>query len=93
MIARSIIALYVVCQSAVSLTAQTALTPDQTEAREIFRELVEINSSYKGGSTTPAAHAIGRRFLAAGFPASDVRVLGPAGDKDSSVVVRMQGTS
>jgi acetylornithine deacetylase/succinyl-diaminopimelate desuccinylase-like protein len=81
------------CLSAASLHAQTALTPDQTEAREIFKELIEINSSYKGGSTTPAAHAIERRFLAAGFPASDVRVLGPAGDKDSSVVVRMQGTS
>ena len=90
---RSIIALGLVSIAGVSLKAQTALTPDQTEAREIFRELVEINSSYKGGSTTPAAHAIAGRFLAAGFPASDVRVLGPAGDKDSSVVVRMQGTS
>jgi len=69
------------------------LTPDQAEAREIFKELIEINSSYKGGSTTPAAHAIARRFLAAGFPAADVRVLGPASDKDSSVVVRMQGAS
>src|SRR6266550_5916086 len=82
-----------VCLSAASLQAQTTLTPDQTEAREIFKELIEINSSYKGGSTTPAAHAIARRFLAAGFSAADVRVLGPAGDKDSSVVVRMQGTS
>ena len=88
-----ITALGLVCLSAVSLGAQTTLTSDQTEAREIFRELIEINSSYKGGSTTPAARAIARRFLAAGFPASDVRVLGPAGDKDSSVVVRMEGTS
>jgi acetylornithine deacetylase/succinyl-diaminopimelate desuccinylase-like protein len=93
MIARSIVALALVCQSAVSLSAQTALTPDQIEAREIFRELIEINSSYKGGSTSPAAHAIAARFLAAGFPASDVRVLGPAGDKDSSVIVRVEGTS
>jgi acetylornithine deacetylase/succinyl-diaminopimelate desuccinylase-like protein len=85
--------LCLVCLSAASLQAQTTLTPDQTEARELFKELIEINSSYKGGSTTPAAHAIARRFLAAGFPAADVRVLGPAGDKDSSVVVRMQGTS
>jgi acetylornithine deacetylase/succinyl-diaminopimelate desuccinylase-like protein len=85
--------LCLVCLSAAPLPAQTTLTPDQTEAREIFKELIEINSSYKGGSTTPAAHAIARRFLAAGFPAADVRVLGPGGDKDSSVVVRMQGTS
>jgi len=93
MIARPIIALAILCQSAVSLSAQTALTSDQIEARAIFRELIEINSSYKGGSTTPAARAIATRFLAAGFPASDVRVLGPTGDKDSSVVIRMEGTS
>ena len=93
MISRSAVALCLVCLSAGSLQAQMTLTPDQAEAREIFKELIEINSSYKGGSTTPAAHAIARRFLAAGFPAADVRVLGPASDKDSSVVVRMQGAS
>ena len=93
MISRLIVALGLVCLPSVSLGAQKPLTSDQTEAREIFRELIEINSSYKGGSTTPAAHAIARRFLAAGFPANDVKVLGPDGDKDSSVVVRMPGTS
>jgi acetylornithine deacetylase/succinyl-diaminopimelate desuccinylase-like protein len=90
---RHLIALALVCLSAASLRAQMPLTADQTEAREIFKEMIEINSSYKGGSTTPVAHAVARRFLAAGFPASDVRVLGPTGDKDSSVVVRMEGTS
>src|SRR5258706_15805184 len=93
MISRSAIALCLVCLSAGSLQAQTTLTPDQAEAREIFRELIEINSSYKGGSTTPVAHAIANRFLAAGFPAADVLVIGPGGDKDSSVIVRMRGTS
>ncbi len=73
--------------------AQTALTPDQAEARAIFQQLIETNTSYKEGSTSPAAHAIAQRFLDAGFPAADVQVLGPAGDKDSSVVVRMRGTS
>ncbi|MEP6551362.1 MAG: M20/M25/M40 family metallo-hydrolase, partial [Gemmatimonadales bacterium] len=81
------------CVCTAALNAQTQLTPDQSEARAIFRELIEINTSYKGGSTTPAARAIEARFLAAGFPSSDVRVIGPAGDKDSSVIVRMQGTS
>jgi len=73
--------------------AQAGLTPSQTEAREIFRELIEINSAYKAGSTSPIARAVARRFLAAGFPASAVTVIGPAGDKDSSVIVRMEGTS
>ncbi|MBA2685558.1 MAG: M20/M25/M40 family metallo-hydrolase [Gemmatimonadaceae bacterium] len=73
--------------------AQTTLTPDQSEARAIFQQLVEIKTSYKEGSTSPAAHAIAKRFLDAGFPAADVHVLGPAGDKDSNVVVRMEGSS
>lgn len=93
MISRTLIALFILRLPAISIEAQTPLTSDQREAREIFQELIEINTSYKGGSTTPAARAIARRFLAAGFPASDVRVIGPAGDKDSSVVVRMQGRS
>src|SRR4051812_33595060 len=76
-----------------NLPAQATLTSNQAEAREIFRELIEINSAWKAGSTTPAARAIARRFLAAGFPASAVTVIGPAGDKDSSVVVRMEGTA
>jgi acetylornithine deacetylase/succinyl-diaminopimelate desuccinylase-like protein len=70
-----------------------SLTPDQRLAREIFRELVEINTSFKGGSTAPAARTVADRFLAAGFPTADVRVIGPAGDKDPSVVVRMPGSS
>ena len=93
MISRLITALCIIGVPLVSLEAQTALTPDQREAREIFQQLIEINTSYKGGSTSPAARAIAARFLAAGFPAGDVRVIGPAGDKDSSVIVRMQGAS
>jgi acetylornithine deacetylase/succinyl-diaminopimelate desuccinylase-like protein len=73
--------------------AQTAQTPNQIEARAILQQLIEIKTSYKEGSTSPAAHAIATRFLDAGFPAADVHVLGPAGDKDSNVVVRMQGSS
>ena len=72
---------------------QRALTPDQAEARAIFQQLIETKTSFKDGSTSPAAHAIAQRFLDAGFPAADVQVLGPAGDKDSNVVVRMRGTS
>jgi acetylornithine deacetylase/succinyl-diaminopimelate desuccinylase-like protein len=74
------------------LHAQTP-SASQREARDVLRELIGINTTYKHGSTTPAAHAVARRFLAAGFPASDVRVLGPAGDKDSNVVVRFRGTN
>src|SRR3954464_1778534 len=87
----SIILASFLCSSA--LAAQNPLTPTQAEARDIFRELIEINTAWKAGSTSPAAHAVARRFLAAGFPTSAVTVIGPDGDKDSSVVVRREGTS
>jgi acetylornithine deacetylase/succinyl-diaminopimelate desuccinylase-like protein len=73
--------------------AQSGLTPDQQLARDVFRQLVEINTSFKGGSTGPAATAVADRFLAAGFSSSDVHIVGPQGDKDSNVVVRMPGSS
>ena len=69
------------------------LTPTQQQARAIFAELIGINTAWKEGSTTPAARAIAKHFLDAGFPAKDVVVIGPAGDKDSNVVVRFPGKS
>src|SRR5580704_1680294 len=75
------------------LGAQTPLTANDREARAIFRELIEIKTSYKAGSTTPAARAVAKRFIAAGFPASNVRVIGPPGNKDSNVIVRLDGSS
>jgi len=90
---RQIIALTSISFATLSLGAQVPSTPDAKEAREIFQQLIEINTSYKEGSTTPAARAIAERFLAAGFPAKDVVILGPSGDKDSSVIVRMEGAS
>src|SRR6476646_1901488 len=88
---RSIITALLLCPSV--LVAQGQLTPTQAEARDIFRELIEINTAWKAGSTSPAARAVARRFLAAGVPAGAVTVIGPAGDKDSSVVVRIEGTA
>lgn len=45
-------------------------------ARDVFRELIEINTT-PSGNTTKAAEAMAARLLAAGFPKEDVRVLGP----------------
>ncbi len=59
-------------------------------ARDIFRELVEIKSTESGVGSTPAAEAMSRRLLTAGFPASDVLVIGPAARKNN-VVARLHG--
>jgi acetylornithine deacetylase/succinyl-diaminopimelate desuccinylase-like protein len=60
-------------------------------AREIFQELVEINTTDSVGNTTRAAEAMAARLKAAGFPAKDVRVLGPDPRK-GNLVARFRGT-
>lgn len=73
-------------------SAQSALTPHQRLAREIYAELVSINSSDSVGSVTRAAEAMAKRFRAAGFPAADVQVLAPAGKPTKgNLVVRYRG--
>ncbi len=45
-------------------------------AREIFKELIEINTSSKFGSTK-AAEAMAVHLKTAGFPSGDIQVIGP----------------
>ena len=56
-------------------------------ARDIFKQLVEINGYFTDsvGSTTVAAQAMAERFREAGFAASDVEVLGPNDRKENLV--------
>ncbi|MHB8839776.1 MAG: M20/M25/M40 family metallo-hydrolase, partial [Gemmatimonadaceae bacterium] len=69
---------------------QKPLTPTQLLARDIYKELVEINTSVWTGSTTPAAVAMAKRFRDAGFPDSDIFVGGPVPTKHN-LVVRYRG--
>ena len=78
---------------ALSAAALAAQLDDSTRqlARDIFRQLVEINTTDSVGSTTPAAEAMAKRLRDAGFPASDVQVLGP-NDRRENMVARLRGT-
>jgi acetylornithine deacetylase/succinyl-diaminopimelate desuccinylase-like protein len=58
---------------------------------DIYKELIEINTSYSTGATTPAAQAVAKRLRAEGFPAADIAVVGAA-DHKMNVVVRYRGT-
>jgi acetylornithine deacetylase/succinyl-diaminopimelate desuccinylase-like protein len=72
--------------------APATLTPHQRLAREIYQELVEINTADSVGSVTRAAEAMARRFRAAGFPAADVQLLVPPGKPTKgNLVVRYRG--
>jgi len=68
----------------------SALTPNQQLAQDIYKQLVETNTVDSVGSTTVAANAIAKRFLDAGFPATDVFQGGPRPDK-GNLVVRYHG--
>ena len=60
-------------------------------SRDIFKRLIETNTTDSVGSTTIAAEAMAQILRAAGFPASDVVVLGP-NDRKGNMVARLRGT-
>src|SRR5258708_19019278 len=59
-------------------------------ARDIFKQLIEINTTDSIGSTTVAAQAMAQRLLDAGFPATDVTVVGP-NERKGNLVARYRG--
>jgi len=65
--------------------------PDDDRFREIYRELVEINTTDSAGDTVRAAEAMAQRLRAAGLPAADLRVLSSAPRK-GNLVARLRGT-
>jgi acetylornithine deacetylase/succinyl-diaminopimelate desuccinylase-like protein len=69
-----------------------ALTPHRQLARDIYRELIEINTADSTGSVTRAAEAMAARLRAGGFAAEDVRiVVREAVPTDGNLIVRYRG--
>jgi acetylornithine deacetylase/succinyl-diaminopimelate desuccinylase-like protein len=65
----------------------TASAEDRALAREIFKQLIEINTTdTPKGSVTAGSAAMQKRFLDAGFPPEDVHLLGPDARKQNLVV-------
>ncbi len=69
-----------------------AQTDYQALAHDIFKQLIEINTTDSVGSVTAAAEAMQQRLLAAGYPASDMQLLGP-NDRKKNLVVRLHGSN
>ncbi len=78
----------------INIHAESAVQPDEATRRlahDIFKQLIEINTTDSIGSVTAAAEAMAQRFRDAGFPESDIHVLGP-NDRKKNVVVRLHGS-
>ena len=71
--------------------AAQALPPGQQLARDIYKELVEINTVTPTGDTGAAADAMAARLRAGGFTGTDLQVFHPASRK-GNLVARIHGT-
>jgi hypothetical protein len=71
--------------------AAEGLSPQQQFARDIYQELVEINTVTATGDTARAAEAMAARLRAAGFPEADVHAFSPAPRK-GNLVARLRGS-
>ncbi len=79
------------CFAAVELRAQATDDAAKQLARDIFKQLIEINTTDSIGSTTVAAEAMAQRLRDAGFPSSDAQVLGP-NPRKGNLVAHLRGT-
>jgi acetylornithine deacetylase/succinyl-diaminopimelate desuccinylase-like protein len=68
-----------------------SLTPNQQRAHDIYKELVEIDTTTATGDTKQAAEAMSAHLKAAGFPDADVQVFSPAPRK-GNLVARLHGS-
>jgi len=84
------ISLMLISLLAAGLPAQDSDTANRL-ARDIYKQLIEINTTDSVGSTTVAAEAMAKRLRDAGYPASDVQVMGPNSRK-GNLVARLRGT-
>jgi acetylornithine deacetylase/succinyl-diaminopimelate desuccinylase-like protein len=76
-----------------SLSGVAAQTHDESRklARDIFKELIDINTTDSVGNVTAAAEVMAARLRASGFPETDIQIAGPRENK-KNLVVRYHGS-
>jgi len=80
-----------ICLAAAAGKAETP-APDETAFRDLYKQLVEINTTRSVGSCTQAAEAMRARLIAAGIPATDTQILAPADrPKDGALIAVLHG--
>ncbi len=97
-VAASTAATAAVAASTIPASAVTAAAPagapraDQLAFRELYRELIETNTSHSIGSCTLAAEKMAAHLRAAGFPESDLHAFAePEHPKDGGLVAVLPG--
>lgn len=80
--------------AAQSLTGGAKVIGGEAEFRALYKELVETNTTLSAGSCTKASEQIRDRLLAAGYPASDIRIVVPEKfPAQGNIVAKLPGSS
>ena len=81
------------CLIAICAPRGRTQVPDQTKqlSREIFKQLIEINTTDSVGNVTTAAEAMAKRLRDGGFAEGDIKVAGP-NERKKNLVARFRGT-
>jgi acetylornithine deacetylase/succinyl-diaminopimelate desuccinylase-like protein len=88
----SLVVVLLASSATLSAAAQPQkLTAQQQLQRDIYQELVEINTTQSAGDTFKAAEAMAARLKAAGFADADVQTFQTA-PKRGNLVARLHGT-
>jgi len=85
--------LFLICFIATPLAAAPPPLDARTRqlAYDIYKQLIEINTTDSVGNTTTAAEAMAARLRAAGFAPADVQVLAP-NPRKGNLVARLRGS-
>src|SRR5919108_4142961 len=76
--------------AALAMTQPAPAAPDQERFFDIYRELIEIDTTESAGDTLRAAEAMAARLRDGGFPANDIQVLS-SGPRKGNMVARLRG--
>src|SRR5882672_9063960 len=79
------------CVCLMLLATGASSQPDQKLTHDIFKELIEINTTHSVGNTTQAAEAMAARLKAAGFTDKDIFIGGPT-DRKGNLVATLRGS-
>jgi acetylornithine deacetylase/succinyl-diaminopimelate desuccinylase-like protein len=75
-----------------SACAMPTAESGEREFRELYRQLIEINTTRSVGNCTEAAQAMRQRLISAGFPETDTRILAPAErPRDGALIAELRG--
>lgn len=93
MISRCFVVVPVLCATILTseARAQSAGVSQSVLGHDVLQEMISVNTTDQRGSTKALADKLAARFLAAGFPAGDVMVLGAEGTPHHNLVVRWRG--